>query len=353
MTEINKNIANIQGIAPKSQLKTEKTEKTKDNNKGLSVAGKALIGASALAVLVTGGLLYQKHANAKQLTKEIERRKKLLTNMVESQKPCEDFCKIFNPELLQGHIDEASKLGKKEQLARLKEISKTISSDRGFEMGLTSNSSYLKIDTKKLPQEVQDAIASKDQFKATKAYLKYCDNLFTPAKTKGQTVEEAISTVLGKDSTVKPHTYDVSKEADRIATAQYGAGGYKDITVLSDDTIASQLNHKNIVSLYSNMPKPADSANACITNGVVDGKPVVTLSYRASNRGDAFNGIHLMSPNSEMTPAQKDLLKLKESAKDLDISQFQRTTAPVDSNYSQTDYNVILSVIQDMASKVK
>ena len=54
-----------------------------------------------------------------------------------------------------------------------------------------------------------------------------------------------------------------------------------------------------------------------------------------------------------MTPAQKDLLKLKDSAASLDISDLGLTTLPKDSSYSQTNFDAILSAIQTLASQVK
>ena len=350
MTSINNNIANTQNIAPKNQPAQKKEETPKEDKKGVGKKG-ALIGASAaIAATILGGILYNKHLNAKKLTNEIDTVKKFLNKTVETQRPCEDFCKVFDPEILQGHIDDAAKLGKKEQLARLKEISHTISADRGLELGLTCNVPHLKIDTAKLPKEVQDAIATKDQLKATEAYVKYCDTLFHKSKTAGTSVEESVVNVFGKGTKVKPHTYDVSKEADRIATAQYGAGGYNDITVTSDNMIADRLNHKNIINLYDRIAQPASGENARIVSSMRDGKPVVSISYRAGNRDDAFNAIELISPNAELTPAQNDLLKLKDKAAQLDIAELQTATKPVDANYSQTNFDAILSAIQTLVS---
>ena len=67
-------------------------------------------------------------------------------------------------------------------------------------MGVTSNAPHLKIDTTKLPKEVQDAIATKDQLKATEAYIKYCDSLFHKSKTAGETVQESVINVFGKET---------------------------------------------------------------------------------------------------------------------------------------------------------
>ena len=93
----------------------------------------------------------------------------------------------------------------KEQLQRLEEIQSVIGSDRGFAQRLPA------MDISKLPKDVQDAIRVKDQLKATEAYIKYCDNLFHKSKTAGATVQESVENVFGKDTKIKPHTYDLSK----------------------------------------------------------------------------------------------------------------------------------------------
>lgn len=348
MTAIN-NVSMSQ-ISVQQAQNTKRVEDVQTEKRGLSTPTKILLGTSALATAAIGGILYH---NSAKLSKEISKIKDSLIRQINFQKNDKDFCNIFNPDLLQGHIDEAAKLSKKAQLVKLKEISSCLGSDRGLSFGLKSSVPEFRLDIAKLPKDVQDAISSKDQLKATKAYCDYCDTLFYPSSTAGANIAESVEKVFGKGKKVKPHTYDILKEADRIATVQYGAGGYHDITVLSDNRIASQLNHKNIVSLYSNQPTLSNTENALISSGIVDGKPVVTITYRALNRSDAVNAIRLMSPNSQLTPAQKDLLKLKDSAASLDISDLDLTTLPKDSSYSQTNFDAILSVIQTLASQVK
>lgn len=348
MTTIN-NVSMSSASVQQAQS-AKKVEEVQTEKKGFSKPTMILLGTSALATAAIGGLLYR---NSAKLSKEISNLKDSLIRQINFQKNDKDFCNIFNPDLLQGHIDEAAKLSKKEQLAKLKEISGYLGSDRGLSSGLKSSVPEFRLDTAKLPKDVQDAIASKDQLKATKAYCDYCDTLFYPSSTAGANIAESVEKVFGKGNNIKPHTYDISKEADRIATAQYGAGGYNDITVLSDNRIASKLNHKNMVSLYSSSPTLSKTENAIISSGIVDGKPVVTITYRALNRSDSINAIRLMSPNSQLTPAQKDLLKLKDSAASLDISDLGLTTLPKDSSYSQTNFDAILSAIQTLASQVK
>ncbi|MCM1265111.1 MAG: hypothetical protein NC200_02840 [Candidatus Gastranaerophilales bacterium] len=352
MSEINTNLSSTQNVAPKTQVAPKKEEAPKEDKKGIGKKVALISGSAAIAATVIGGILYKKSANTKALTKEIESFKKMLNGSVESQRPCEEFCEIFNPEILQGHIDDAAKLPKKEQLARLKEMSSILYSDRGFETGLTHNIPSLKIDRAALPKEVQDAIATKDQLKATEAYINYCDNLFHKSKTAGSTIQESVTNVFGKETSVKPHTYDLTKEADRIATVQYGADGYCNITVTSENTIADKRNWKNIIQLDSSMKSPSLEENALIVSEMRDGKQVVTISYKSGNREDALNAIELISPNAELTPAQKDLLKLKDKAAGMDIADLQKATMPTDGSYGQTNFDAILSCIQTMASKV-
>lgn len=317
-----------------------------DNKKGISKKNTIIGASAALATIVVGGILFNKHLRINQLTSEIEKVRKSLNKTVQFQREDDAFCKVFDPEILQKYIDNVTKLGKKEQLTRLNKIEDILSDDRGLVLGLTSDMKSFRLDTSKLPKEVQDTIAAKDQLKATEAYKKYCDTLFNKSKTAGATVEESVMNVFGKDTKIKPHTYDVSKEADRIATAQYGKNGFTDVTVTSDNMLVDTLNRKNTICLYPRMLRPAAGENARIVSGMRDGKPVVSICYMDRRRPDAPNAIELLSPNKELTPAQIDLLKLKDKAAQLDVSELKFATLGGD----KTNFDAILSAIQTLAS---
>jgi len=361
MNEINANMPKVQSAAPKQETSKPQETAAKEENKGLGMAAKAMIGASALAVAVTGGLLVKKHLNAKELTKQIESAKNQIERLaIEPQKNDEQLQQVFDYNILQTHVDEALKLPKKkEQLSALNEISSTLTYDRGFMNGMTTTSDKLRIDQKGFPKELADAISSKDQYLATKEYIKYCDNLFHESKTAGKTIDESLQNVFGRDTKIKPHTYVGSDEAEYIGTYTYtSGGGYKDVAVSNMNYIPDGENHKHTIQLYDGgkmqykeqfvLREPAgDTKGVYIKRAEKDGKPVVILSYPDRARADASNGIALLSPNAELTPAQRDLLKLKDS-KDLDITDFQTLT----SSPNSINYDAILSKVQDAASKI-
>lgn len=316
--------------------------------------------ATAVSAAVVGGLLFKKGVLGNNVSKEIKTLKKSLQETIENQRKNESLKEFFDPEILQGYVDKTSKLGKKEQLEQLKDIHSTFNDSRRMSLEIGLRQPKELFNTSKLPKEVNDAISAKDEYIAIKEYAKYCDSLFSPAETKGKSVQDAIIDVVGKKSYVKPHNYDLSKEADRIGTVQYtGGSGYINVTVTSDNMIPSRLN-SNTVTLfngneYNNMEvlrmRDKNNVNSfSLGKGVTeDGKPFVSISYADEARVDASNTLCLLSPNSELTPAQKDLLSLQNAGDDFSIKTLKYATF----GPHKTDFNVILSVVQDLASKVK
>ncbi len=320
---------NVQQAKP--DKKTEQTEK-----KEISTGVKVGIGAVALAVSAVAGIAIH---NKVVLNKAINTVKKDINQIIKRNESM-NLNEFFDNKILQGQIDEVTKLPKKQQLKQLNQIKQDLNEARGLDVVLYRNNSK---EMEALPQAVKDAIAEKDQLKTYREYVKHCDNLFIKSKTAGSTIQESVENVFGKGTTIKPHTYDVSKEADRIGTSSYTSGsGYLDVTVKSDNQIVSQRNHKNIVSVYSNMQGEG------IRQGVTkEGKSFVEIVYKDTIRDDALNCIRLLSPNSNLTPAQADLLKLKDAEK-LPIEHFQKLTA----HPNETNYDAILSLIQTEASKI-
>lgn len=316
--------------------------------------------ATAVSAAVVGGLLFKKGVLGNNVSKEIKTLKKSLQETIENQRKNESLKEFFDPEILQGYVDKTSKLGKKEQLEQLKDIHSTFNDSRRMSLEIGLRQPKELFNTSKLPKEVNDAISAKDEYIAIKEYVKYCDSLFSPAETKGKSVQDAIIDVVGKKSYVKPHNYDLSKEADRIGTVQYtGGSGYINVTVTSDNMIPSRLN-SNTVTLfngneYNNMEvlrmRDKNNINSfSLGKGVTeDGKPFVSISYADEARVDASNTLCLLSPNKELTPAQNDLLSLQNAGDDFSIKTLKYATF----GPHKTDFNVILSVVQDLASKVK
>lgn len=353
----------IQPNAPKAPLPiqtttTQQTQPKAEEKKSKSTAVKVAVGTGLAALAALGIYAVTRGKGGSKEVKDVadnmSKIKNELTQKIGDIRQKES--EMFDSDLLQGHFDEISKLPKEEQVKAFENMYATMSDQRFLDL------EAINPETRKtFPKEVQDAIASKDQLKAGQEYIKYCDNLFEPATFKDKPVEEAIASVLGKDSKVKPHTYDLSKEADRIATTQ-NMGGYKNVTITSDNRIVPEQNSKNLVSINEGQEIYTIRKGAKITQKTINGKPTVTIEYGSlkkdvTGESASVNRIRLLSPNSELTPAQQDLLKLQEYAKDLDIHDLQCATASSLSMNGKmadpTDFNVILSVIQDMASKVK
>ena len=330
-------------------LPNNKIANVSEKKAKMSDAEKILLGLGAAAAVTLGGILVNKRLEINKINKAIEQVKSGISNRFSINNSL-GYSTIFDNKILQGYVDDAAKLSKNEQLARLKEIQSIIEHDRGLAQGLATKDKAYRLDISKFPKDVQDAINAKDQLKATEAYIKYCDNLFHKSKTAGDTVQDSIKNVFGKNTEVKPHTYDVSKECNRIATSCYtSGGGYADVTVTSANQIADRLNFKNTIKTYSDIGNGlAQNAMFSIRKKTVDGKPVVTLVYRDALNKDAFNSIRLLSPDSKLTPAQRDLLKLKD-CKNFNLIDFQTLT----SSPGRTNYDAILSTIKTNADKVE
>ena len=344
----------------------KKKSNTGETSNSENVFSRSALISSAITAAVAGGLLYKKHGIKSSVmnTHNADGLKNILYAKVEKQKN-DFYFNEFEPEVLRSHIDDAMKLPEKERFERLKNINEmtTEGADRGLRFAILTGTKHYGFNRyiQTLPEEVRTPVAAKDQYEAVKAYTNYWDKQFIPAATKELSTENAIKKVLGNDSKIKPHDYDLSKEADCIATRQYSAMfGYKNVTVTSENMIVPDRNWTNtVVSRSVDVPK---GTNAVITQGKYKGKPEVTLSYRsadaAKNGTDMTNSITLLSPGDKLTPAQKDLLKLKKSAKSMDIKPYQKITDCCDYAVKEADmskntnFDVILSLIHDSASSI-
>lgn len=321
----------------------EKTEHSK-TKKYLYVG----LGAVAVAASAIAGIALHNKAVLKNAEKAVEALKKEVDFFVDDKNITEEVAGIFDNKILQKYIDEAMKLPLKERVKKLTEIVNILKDDRDFSLAVKKGKEKF-IET--LPKEIKDLLASKDQLKITKAYAEYCDNLFYKSETAGATIQESVDNVFGKRINIKPHTYDLSKEADRIATAQNtGAEGYIDITVRADNMIADGCNHANTIGVYGTASKPKGVPYVIKRGMSKDGTPYVQITFDdlRSKYSDARNAIRLLSPGKDLTPAQMDLLKLEE-VNDLPVHELQILTY----GKNKTNFDAILSFIQTMANSVK
>jgi hypothetical protein len=326
-----------------------KLEETQKETKSLSTNQKVIIGATAavgLTAATIGGILYSK---GKTLSKEIDNLAKNIKNKYEGLYQDEKLAELFDIEKVTQHINDALKLPKKkERLAKLQEIQKI--NDRGLAIKLEQGA-----DIEKLPQNIQEAIANKDQITASKLYIEYCDSLFTKSKTAGATIEESVENVFGKGSIVTPHTYTDDVELVVMSNNTSGAGFHINV-VDKENTIADKLNWKASKGLSSGCCAPGytqslENEVPKIISGNHEGRTFVTISYGKSHNGPAF-GLTLFGKkgSTEFTKAQKDLMEL-------DVTNLTKEQIDMLSQLPRdgqnANYDAVLSLLQTLVEKAK
>lgn len=197
--------------------------------------------------------------------------------------------------------------------------------------------------------------------------------IFEKSEKVGNTVSETIENVFGKNSGIKPHTYNLSEEYPLLHIYR-DSGGYKDGFVSLDGVLAkkaeegAKLPHF-VTAAMSQIPTEQVLGNSTIKifSGVVENDPrkIVRLSIAepGSNRHTRIL-LSVLSPNDQFTPVQKDILKLAENLDNVDIPLIDKMTKFYNANnpdgslildkvgkYENLDYNLILSAIQSMANK--
>ena len=102
---------------------TDNKESVNSNEKKpkMSDGEKVLIGLGAVAVLTISGILVNKKIQLNKLNKAINSVKGRIANRVSFYNSVGSDA-FFDNKVLQGYIDDAAKLAKKEQLQRLEEI---------------------------------------------------------------------------------------------------------------------------------------------------------------------------------------------------------------------------------------
>ena len=176
----------------------------------------------------------------------------------------------------------------------------------------------------------------------------------------GATVQETIQNVLGKNSSIKPHTYDTTKEFHTMHVYRNN-GGYKDGVFTRNGIIDNES-----WSLYPESERHIICDASCGGNSRSINNKVVQLSVKdpARAEGDTKIIFTLISPNNQYTPAQLDLLKLVNNPDKIDISVFDKIFKFKPGNdangkiifanigkYENLDYDLVLSAIQSMARK--
>ncbi len=345
---------NLNGIQRNVSFKAQGDEKQpvqedkKTNYKSLA------IGAASVSAVVIGGLLINHKLKLNKLNKAINELVGDLGKIVKQESD------VFDNSILQKYIDEALKLPKKDQIARLEELSIVKPGKDRALLGVLKNEQRRS----KLPQSILDAVAEKDQFKATKAYIEYCDTLFHKSKTAGATIQESIDNVFGKNSIIKPHTYNPADEAEYIG-GYIDLGGYKDLAINSKNMIAAGVNHKAGTCINPHYVSHVGS-RATIQKDVYEGQTYVMMLIPNGRSGDKL--ILASKDGKTLTPAQRDLLSLGGKLSGADMKLFEKLFSNYGPNgqivsandvikngetqLGMANYDAILSTIQTLAQKV-
>lgn len=371
-------ISNIKvNTAPVSQqaAKVEKEPEKKQEEQKIDAKtkGQIMLGAAGLAAMSIAGILLKGKVAAKvpagvenAVSQSVDNITELVNTMrrnLSFKRNNEKFCKFFDPDIIQKYIDDAMNLPEKEKADRITKIYKYYMDARTERLSISGMANISD-----LPQDIQNAIKAKDYIKTSKLYGQYCDTIVHKAPTAGATVEESIKNVFAKASEkIKPHTYDMAKESDNIVIMD-NFGGFRTTIVNKQNQIIDTNINRSLGMSYDDFCINYRSygtiqrGKVLVGNGIKDGKAFTTIKFPSylEDGVDGYrveNAITLLSPNAELTPAQKDLLKLKDmSAEDIDLmADLTMCIYNKDGYFGGTliNFDAILSFIQTCAQKIK
>ena len=183
---------------------------------------------------------------------------------------------------------------------------------------------------------------------------------------RGKTVAERIKNILGADSKISAHNYDLTKEYPAIPVYR-NQGGYKDGLVLPRGIVDP--GNIKVPKLVANSISHKTMPNNRIENLVDEKRLVSGIEFKDPHQTVGTNTnviLRLLSPNDKLTPAQMDLEKIKtdpklraeaESLFDEALKFMKRNDENGNiifencGKYEHLDYDVILSIIQSLAKK--
>ena len=182
-----------------------------------------------------------------------------------------------------------------------------------------------------------------------------CISRGTECKTTGKTIEESIANIYGKDCAIKPHTYDKSKEY-LIRTLEDGSGYGHTVIAPNNRFMVTPLDPNTGTKWTIVKDVNTKNSEICITEGINKyGQRLVGITFPERMQKSIINQILIISKNNNYTPAQKDILKLKDknfSGKEKCMLQ-ALTTPELDENLEilhKGNFDAILSVIQHLAN---
>lgn len=374
MTTISQNAVGV-NFKSAEPIQTQKSQavdaKPKTEDKGISNAMKAGIGVGALAVVALAGMAIRgkiKSNQVKQLN-ELKGSAERIENVIRDTLAHQDekTKALFNPELMEGHIEDAKKLPLKEQVKELKKIKRYSNFDYSyFDEPLAGRK--IIFEWQRPPKPSKEILDTKDQYLIADEYYKLRQNRLFDSKTQGKTIQETVENVFGKGTEIKPHTYDLSKEADLIGT-QETIGGYKPFVANKDGKYHFVMNGSDKKYQWSGYSDNRFSIRSDVLEqqgyGIAvqksEGKPVVFMDVYDENIKTSNRSMYLFSPNSEMTPMQKDLLSLNGKLTPEDINVYKDifgkgNNRNIDNPLALSgdrNYDGIASFVQSMAEKYR
>lgn len=344
-----------------------KHDNIESDDKGMRKSTKIMLGATILAATTAIGIITHRKIKAGKAAK------KLLHTIQHSKKSLKTrFENVGCAEEIAVKLDEIEKLSLPEQAEALHGLEKIHANIQKMQIYGENGQLYLKRGMTDYPAEVKNAIKEGRWFDAGELYEKYVQTLPNTFRTKttGKTVEETIANVFGKDSKIKPHTYDLSQEGEYIISER-DFGGFHDHLaskegilyerIIGDET--SDLLYESISShsvFGDRSVKTPIKEGFIIKHGVQDGKYVTILQGPTREVGTAGDKIPLrlgfISRGRGMSPAQKDLLSLAEHPEKFDASYIDKLTLrdsfdgiAGDRGIVNLDYDLAYSIIQSMA----
>lgn len=364
-------------VNPQTIVQPKQPEAKSKEKSSISTGVKVAVGAGLTALAAAGIYIATKGKcgkNVKDLGKQIDSLTKECSNYLHNHR-----FEFESPQVGK-RLEEISQLPKKEKIDALQQL-KTIldhanavrnhiylehSLPKGTRIGLPKGMTTL-------PDDVRQAYEQKDIIKTGELFKQHLDKLpnTRPTVTKGATVAESIENTFGKGSNIQPHTYDLSKESPVIGVYR-NCGGYKDGMVGQEgryftDIFTEVPDQKDIATSISH-GFGGDSGHGSMSELRALGskelenpdRKLVRFVLPDPNQDDTKIILTVLSPNSEYTPLQKDMIKLMENPKKIDIPEIDKLTTVAENVqdmkegnlYKYLDYDVLLSAIQSMAKQV-
>lgn len=340
--------------------------------KKVSTTGKVMIGLGALAAVSIACIALKKYRNPKQFMNSV---KKL--NFEDFQRRCQSslLTQHFGSEQITAKLAEIQKLPKAQQQQAMQALQDSLNHADIVRTYMNKTLNLPKGMTT-LPEEIKVAYEKKDLFRTADLMRQKLEQIpdVRKLKNEGATVAETIKNTFGPNSSITPHTYDLSLE-NPVISVQRNMGGYKDGIVGKkglywNDNFTKVPDGNCAISAISSSgqqyARAISGKGFSVQDGVlnVDGAKRRVLRFCMEDpRCMDTNGnptkltFCLMSPTTQYTPAQKDLLKLAQNPNALDINVFDtiaampknRTEIKELGDYLNLNYDLILSAIQSMA----